>query len=143
MTLAWIHEPTASWDAHKGRVLGEAPEGVFDPSLRDAAVLPGSWWRVEQQGRVVAYGWMDVVWGDGEVLVAVSASARGQGIGTFVLAKLQEEAAARGLNYVLNVVPQAHPARAEVVAWLARRGFEPGRGVAMLVARVRARELVA
>ena len=32
-------------------------------------MAPGEWWRVEEEGgRVVAYGWMDVVWGDSSYL---------------------------------------------------------------------------
>ena len=34
-----------------------------------------------------------------------------------------EEAAARGLNYLYNVVPARHPDKAGLKRWLLRRGF--------------------
>lgn len=124
MTLRWIHEPVPAWDGDKARVLGGAPAGVFDPGLATAGVLPGSWWRVERDGQVVGYGWMDVVWGDGQILVAVDADARGQGVGTWILQQLRDEGARLGLRYVSNRVHPQHPEREELTAWLQQRGFE-------------------
>src|SRR4051812_29710355 len=79
--------------------------------------------RAERDGRVVGYGWLDDVWGDAEVLLAVDEGERGSGVGSFVMAQLEQEAAARGLNYVVNVVRDSHPARDAVTAWLEQRGF--------------------
>jgi N-acetylglutamate synthase-like GNAT family acetyltransferase len=92
-------------------------------SRRPGERLSSDWWRVERNGDVVGYGWLDDVWGDAEVLLAVEAGERGAGVGAFVLRHLEEEAAARGLNYVLNVVRDTHPERAAVTAWLERQGF--------------------
>jgi GNAT superfamily N-acetyltransferase len=92
--------------------------------LRDGTVAPGEWWRVEDEsGRVVAYGWMDVVWGDAEILLAVDPPARGHGVGTFVLERLQLEAARRGLHCLCNVVSPDHPRKVEVTRWLELRGY--------------------
>ena len=66
---------------------------------------------MEDGDRVVGYGWLDDVWGDAEILLAVEERARGTGAGAFALARLEEEAAARGLNYVVNVVRDTHPDR--------------------------------
>ena len=41
---------------------------------------------------------------------------------------LEAEAAARGLNYIYNVVPASHPSPDWMTAWLTRRGFVPGPG---------------
>jgi N-acetylglutamate synthase-like GNAT family acetyltransferase len=122
--LRWVHEEDPSWDADKERVFATVPAGVF-PALPDArgARLSSDWWRVERDGRVVAYGWLDDVWGDAEVLLAVEAPARGTGAGVFTLHRLEEEAAARGLNYVVNVVRADHPQRDEVRSWFLAHGF--------------------
>jgi hypothetical protein len=72
---------------------------------------------------VVGYGWLDDVWGDAEILLAVEQDARGTGAGAFALARLEEEAAARGLNYVINVVRDTHPDRASVTEWFLAHGF--------------------
>jgi ribosomal protein S18 acetylase RimI-like enzyme len=125
-SLQWVHEDDPRWDADRERVFGSVPEGVF----RTAARTPGErlasdWWRAERDGRVVGYGWLDDVWGDAEILLAVEGEARSSGVGSFVLARLEEEAAARGLNYVLNVVRETHPDRAAVTAWFERHGFTP------------------
>jgi N-acetylglutamate synthase-like GNAT family acetyltransferase len=85
--------------------------------------LPSDWWRVEDGGRVVAYGWLDDVWGNAEILLAVDEPARGAGAGAFALARLEDEAAARGLNYVVNVVRDTHPEREAVTGWFLAHGF--------------------
>ena len=85
--------------------------------------LPSDWWRVETDAGVVGYGWLDDVWGDAEILLAVEVSARGTGAGAFALARLEDEAAARGLNYVVNVVRDTHPDRSAVTGWFLAHGF--------------------
>jgi N-acetylglutamate synthase-like GNAT family acetyltransferase len=123
MPLAWIREPMAVWDADKHRIIASTPE-VFALSTSAAgAVLPGDWWRVEDAGRVVGYGWMDYSSGDAEVLLAVAADRQSSGVGTFILDRLDEEAAARGLNYLYNVIPARHSDQAGLKRWLLRRGF--------------------
>jgi GNAT superfamily N-acetyltransferase len=123
MALAWIREPLAVWDADKQRIIGATP-GVFAVAASKAgAVLPGDWWRVEDDGRIVGYGWMDYSWGDAEILLAVEPSVQSRGVGTFVLDRLDEEAAARGLNYLYNVIPAAHPDKPGLKRWLLLRGF--------------------
>jgi ribosomal protein S18 acetylase RimI-like enzyme len=124
--LQWVHEEDPRWDDDRERVFASVPEGVFRTASRTAGErLSSDWWRAERDGSVVAYGWLDDVWGDAEILLAVDADARRSGIGSFVLERLEEEAAARGLNYVLNVVRESHPDRAAVTAWFERHGFTP------------------
>ena len=98
--LSWSHEPNPTWDADKQRVIGSAPAGVFDVGYPDGASLPGDWWAARTpDGAVVGYGWLDATWGgDAEILLAVDAAAQQRGVGSFVLARLEDEAAARGLN---------------------------------------------
>jgi N-acetylglutamate synthase-like GNAT family acetyltransferase len=143
MPLAWIHESPAKWDADKTRVIGRAPVGVFDAryaQAREGDLVPGEWWRVEEEGRTIGYGWLDVNWGDAEVLLATDPEARGRGVGTFILLNLEAEAFARGLNYLYNVVRSTHPERDKVTEWLAERGFtssEDGRLMRAVVSRDR------
>jgi hypothetical protein len=80
---------------------------------------------------VVGYGWLDDVWGDAEILLAVEEPARGAGAGAFALARLEEEAAARGLNYVVNVVRDTHPEKAAVTEWFLAHGFAASEDGAM------------
>ena len=55
------------------------PEGVFPGLARSRGEpLSSDWWRVERDGRVVAYGWLDDVWGDAEILLAVEEAGPGQ-----------------------------------------------------------------
>ena len=125
-SLQWVHEDDPRWDADRDRVFSTVPEGVFRSDARQRGErLSSDWWRVERDGRVLGYGWLDDVWGDAEILLAVDAAERGSGIGAFVLQHLEAEASARGLNYVLNVVRPTHPDRAEVTAWLEHHGFSP------------------
>ena len=124
MKLAWIREPAPRWDADKARILGAAPPGTFKLApLPSGDLIPGEWWRVEQDGAVAGYGWMDTTWGDAEVLLAVDPAARQQGIGGFILDQLEKEAATRGLNYLYNVVRPDHPERERLTRWLEQRRF--------------------
>jgi GNAT superfamily N-acetyltransferase len=124
--LKWTRDRVpARWDEDKRAIVG-TEAGIFDYTgygLGD--VVPGDWWRVQQDGRTVGFGWMDVVWGDAQILLAVAPDARGQGIGTFILRNLEQEAARQGLNYLFNVIPRHHPEPDRVAAWLAERGFSP------------------
>lgn len=125
MGFAWIREDAPRWDAGKARVVGGTPPGVFDFGDREPGdPVGGEWWRVDDDGTTVAYGWLDTVWGDAEILLAVDPDHQGRGLGTFTLDRLEEEAARRGLNYIYNVVAPTHPDRDRVTAWLQRRGFE-------------------
>ena len=137
MPLAWIHEDTPRWDEGKATIVGGAPAGALEvPRVVPGALAPGEWFRVEDGGRIVGYGWMDCTWGDAEVLLAVDPSCQRSGIGEFILEQLEKEAAARGLNYMLNAVRPTHPHRAGVTRWLTGRGFVPS-GDGLLKRRVR------
>ncbi len=125
--LTWNDEPLPVWNSDKRRIVGEAEPGVFDTrylDLADGSLVPGEWWSVRRDGVVVGYGWMDVNWGDAEILLATDRPHRGSGVGTFILTQLDREARARGLNYLCNVVRSTHPAGRQVSGWLERRGFE-------------------
>lgn len=126
MRLSWFREAPAGWDQDKQRILGATP-GAFDvAALATARVLPGEWWRVSDGDATVGYGWMDVVWGDGQILLAVDPARRGAGIGAFILDRLVEEAARRGLHKVYNDVRAGHADAERVVGWLGKRGFARG-----------------
>lgn len=138
MGRAWIAETNPRWDAGKQRIVGGAPAGAFHlGDLSPDAPAPGEWFRVEEDGQTVGYGWMDVVWGDGEVLLAVDPAAQRRGLGAFILDHLEQEAAARGLNRIYNTVRPSHPDRAAVSAWLRGRGFSAPEGDEALVREVR------
>ena len=123
-SLAWVQEKSARWDADKARVVGGVPPGVFTlPRFDEGSRVPGEWWQVREGDRVVGYGWMDATWNGAEILLAVDPAARRQGVGSFILDKLEDEAHSRGLNYLFNVVLPTHPDREAVTGWLERRGF--------------------
>ena len=122
--LTWVKEDDPRWDADRDRVFATVPEGVFRSETRTPGRrLSSDWWRVQDGDRVIGYGWLDDVWGDAEILLAVEQDARGSGAGAFALARLEEEAAGRGLNYVVNVVRDTHPDRDAVTAWFLAHGF--------------------
>ncbi len=125
MSLRWIRESPAHWDDDKARIVGGEPPGSLPVGPHASGdLIPGDWWRVEDGGAVVGYGWLDPTWGDAEVLLAVAPEARGRGIGAFVLDHLEEEARTQGLNYLFNVVSEKHPRREAVTAWLVAHGFK-------------------
>ena len=128
--LTWTHEDSPTWDADKQRVIGSAPEGAFDLSHTDGAALPGDWWSARtSDGAVAGYGWLDATWGgDAEILLAVDAASQRQGVGSFVIDRLEHEAASRGLNYVYNTVRASHPDRDDLHDWLAVRGYRGSTG---------------
>jgi len=126
VSLRWIRDNPARWDVHKAKIVGGAPVGVFDTryrACREGDLIPCEWWRVERDGEVVGFGWLDVVWGDAEILLATDPEAAGSGVGGFILEQLEAEASSRGLRYLYNVVRPTHPRAAEVTRWLEKRGF--------------------
>lgn len=126
MSLHWVHEKAPHWDADKQRVIGGAPEGAFVLPFEQGDALPGDWWAVHEDGEdgpIVGYGRLDITWGgDAEILMATDPARQGEGIGTFILGHLEQEADHRGINYVFNTI-RPHVARDEVYAWLTERGF--------------------
>jgi GNAT superfamily N-acetyltransferase len=122
--LDWVHEDAPHWDGDKARVIGSAPEGAFVIPFTEGEELPGDWWSArEPDGTIVGYGRLDTTWGgDAEILLAVSADRQERGVGSFILGKLEEEAAARRLNYVHNRIRE-HEQRDLVHDWLVVRGF--------------------
>ena len=126
MTLTWNHESSPSWDEPKRRIVGGAPPGIFDSrfaQLADGALLPCDWWRIERDGTIVGYAWLDAVWGDAEITLAVADEAEGSGVGSFALERLEEEARRCGLNRLYNTVRPTHPDRDATTAWFLARGF--------------------
>ena len=128
--LTWIREDGPRWDADKQRLFGpaELAATALTPPEPGAPVAD-EWWHVtDSSGAVVGYGWLDTEWGDAEVTFLVAAGRRGAGIGEFIVDHLEAEAAARGLNYIYNVVPATSPDPAWITAWLVARGFVAGDG---------------
>ncbi len=127
MPTQWIAETPARWDADKVRLIAEAPVGTFDSrygKLKPGAIVPGEWWRAVDGGKTVGYGWLDVSFGDAEILLVVDPAARKKGVGVFILGKLEDEARLRGLNYLTNIVRPSHPQAKDVAAWLTKFGFK-------------------
>ena len=130
MTLTWSKENSPHWDADKQRVLGPvelAAVGLAAPSPGEP--VANEWWRVTDGDGVAGYGWLDSEWGDARITFVVAPGQRGRGVGAFILEHLEDEAAARGLNYIYNVVPDTHPDGAWIRNWLSTHGFhEASRG---------------
>jgi len=130
MTLAWTKENSPRWDDSKQGIFGPdelAATGL--PVLRPGEAVADEWWRVTDGAEVAGYGWLDTEWGDARITFVVAPGRRGHGVGAFILERLEDEAAARGLNYIYNVVPETHPDGAWIRNWLALHGFrEASRG---------------
>jgi GNAT superfamily N-acetyltransferase len=124
MSLEWIHENPPYWDEDKAAIVGNAPTGIFDfAAYGKGDMVPGEWWRVEEDGAILGYGWMDTTWGDAEILLAVDPAHRNRGVGTFILDRLETAAGERGLNYLYNQVRDTHPDPEGITKWLEQRGF--------------------
>jgi GNAT superfamily N-acetyltransferase len=128
--LQWIREDAPRWDADKRRLFGEAELAAtaLNPPAAGAPVAD-EWWHVaDAAGVIVGYGWLDSEWGDAEVTFLVAPGRRGERVGEFIIDHLEAEAAARGLNYIYNVVPVTSPNPEWVTAWLVGHGFVAGDG---------------
>lgn len=126
MSKAWIPEPTPRWDASKQALIGAIPAGSLAlEAPQKGGLLPGDWFRVEWNGDVVGYAWLETTWGDAEIMMAVHPEHQGHGVGGYMVEQLEGEARKRGLHYLFNVVPGGHPKPTEVTAWLQAHGFAP------------------
>ncbi len=126
MSYQW-HRDLPVWNSDKERIVGGVPVGVLDTrysEMKDGSTVPCDWFRVEEEGKTVGYGWIDVVWGDAEILLATAPDAKKAGVGKFILEQLDHEARRMGLNYIYNMVRPTHPEATEVTAWLTKNGFE-------------------
>ena len=126
----WTKEASPRWDADKQRLFGPAElaaVGLAPPA--PGQPVADEWGRVTDGHDVAGYGWLDTEWGDARITFFVAPGQRGRGVGHFILEHLEDEAAARGLNYVYNVVPQTHPDGPWITNWLLSQGFrESSRG---------------
>lgn len=125
--LEWQKESHPVWDEPKQRIIGDAPAGTFDrryAELESGSAISGEWWGVVADNRVIGYGWLDVVWGDAEILFAVDPVVHGHGIGRFIVEQLDGECRSRNLNYMYNVVSPSHPRSGWMTAWLIDLGFQ-------------------
>lgn len=124
-SLAWERESRPVWDAEKARIAASAPDGALALDFADGAELPGDWFVATDGGAVVGFGFLDTTWGgDAEITLVVDGERQGSGVGTFVMDHLEQEASARGINYVYNTVRDTHPKRDEVHDWLLVRGYK-------------------
>jgi GNAT superfamily N-acetyltransferase len=130
MALSWTKENSPRWDAAKQEVFG--PSELSSVGLAEPApgeTMADEWWRAGDGDQVAGYGWLDSEWGDARITFVVAPGHRGTGVGAFILTRLEDEAAARGLNYIYNVVPESHPDGAWIRNWLSTHGFhEASRG---------------
>ena len=129
MSFTW-HKDLPVWDEQKKRIIGGAPDGIFDTrfaSLKVGDPIPGMWYRVDEGDKAVGYGWVDVVWGDAEILLATETEEQSKGAGTFILEQLDAEARNMGLNYIYNIIRPTHPQADKLKAWLEARGFAEDR----------------
>lgn len=122
--LTWQREERPVWDADKARIIGGAPSGAFVVTFDDGEELPGEWWSAsDSTGDVVGFGRLDTTWGgDAEILLAVAPDRQEGGVGSFILDRLDDEAAGRGINYLRNRI-RDHARRDVVHDWLVVRGF--------------------
>ena len=127
MGFTWTKETSPQWDADKQAAFDTvalASVGMQAPA--SGAAIADEWWRVaDNAGNLVGYGWLDSEWGDAQIAFLVVPLARGGGAGEFILNRLEAEAAARGLNYIYNVVPAGHPDPQWMTYWLTLHGFYP------------------
>lgn len=127
MGFTWTKETRPRWDADKQAAFDAvalASVGMKAPTS-DAAIAD-EWWRVaDDVGNLIGYGWLDSEWGDAQIAFFVTPRARGNGAGEFILNRLEAEAAARGLNYIYNVIPAGHPDPQWMTYWLTQHGFYP------------------
>jgi GNAT superfamily N-acetyltransferase len=130
MTLTWTKENSPRWDAGKQQLFGPAElAAVGMPAPAPEAPVANEWWRVTEGDALAGYGWLDSEWGDARITFVVAPGQRGRGVGRFILERLEDEAAARGLNYIYNVVPDTHPDGMWIRNWLSMNGFhEASRG---------------
>jgi len=119
----WYAEPKpARYDDAKRAFFARLPEGAVHVQPA-GELLPGTWWRLEDEGEVVGYGWMDVTWGDAQILLAVHPDRQRRGLGGEILDHLEAEAHTSGLGYLFNTIPADHPDPEGARAFLEEQGF--------------------
>src|SRR5260370_5607005 len=111
MGCTWTKESRPRWDADKQAAFDTvalASVGMKAPTSDTA--IADEWWRVaDDVGNLIGYGWLDSGWGDAQIAFFVTPRARGNGAGGVILNRLRAGAAARGLDYIFNLLPAGHP----------------------------------
>jgi hypothetical protein len=129
MTLHWTKEGSPRWDTDKQRLFGPdalASVGSTSPLPEPRSPTSGGGLATTPGPSSVTAGWTRNVatlrsrsWSTRPGAAPASAASSWTGLRT---------RPPRGLNYIYNVVPDAHPDAARMTRWLTTRGFVPGTG---------------
>lgn len=119
----WIKEEEPVWDSDKEDIIDCAPQGSFNMGPKSNGTISGDWWKLVENKRVIGYGWISMISGDAELLIAVRKSEQHKGYGNIILENLEMEASKLKHNKVVAIIQSENINAVNIIYWLDRKGF--------------------
>ncbi|MCM0625132.1 GNAT family N-acetyltransferase [Lysinibacillus sp. OL1_EC] len=120
-----IKEENSIWNIEKETIVAEAGEGTFDNSNSElGTLLNQEWWKlIDDNERLIGFGWVDYENDDFEISVAVTKEYQGLGLGSFILVELEHIAKEKGFNETVAIVKESNQESDKMIKWLYKKGY--------------------
>jgi GNAT superfamily N-acetyltransferase len=121
-----IKEEHSVWDTEKEIIFAEVSDGTFDNlnNLELGSQLNQEWWKlIDDNERVLGFGWINYENGDFEISLVVDTNHQGEGLGSFIIEKLEAIALEKGFNEVVAIVKKTNPNSEEMIDWLYKKSY--------------------
>ncbi|GAA0337262.1 hypothetical protein GCM10008967_29430 [Bacillus carboniphilus] len=102
-----IKEEHSIWDTEKEIIFAEVADGTFDNlnNLELGLQLNQEWWKlIDENEKVLGFGWVNYENDDFEISLVVDTNHQGEGLGSFIIEKLEAIALEKGFNKIVAIV---------------------------------------
>lgn len=133
LIMKLIKDEKLIWDIEKETIFEKIEKGTFEfCNLEIGSKLEQGWWKlVDENERVLGFGWINYKNDDFEISLAVNEDSRGTGFGSFIVKELEGIAKEQGFNETAAIIKQSNPNSSKMVEWFYQKDyavFLPGLG---------------
>ncbi|MFE4354013.1 GNAT family N-acetyltransferase [Peribacillus butanolivorans] len=120
-----IKEENPIWDIEKENIVGKVEGGTFNlDNLEVGTQLHQEWWKlIDDNDRVLGFGWINYENGDFEISLAVHKDYQGSGSGSIIIEGLESIAKEKGFNKTVAIVKKTNPNSLKMIKWLYQKKY--------------------
>ena len=120
-----IKDGESIWDIAKETIIGKVEEGTFEfYNLELGSKLNQEWWKlVDDNERVLGFGWINYAHDEFEISLAVDEDSRGDGLGSFIVEEFERIAKEKGFNETLAIIKHSNHNSLKMVEWFYQKGY--------------------